>query len=304
MSLTYKILWVDDNPTTVASKVNQIKLFLQDEGFNPKITQLETGAKINAYLSDPLLDLIITDYRIHPNLTGKQLAERIRQLDVMVDIILYSQVAGTDLYQEVGTLDGVYISHRDGLEEKIKDVIRNTIRRTHRVDNMRGIVISEAIDIENQIEEIIVHCYHMREKALAEELLNGDGCSEFGQKISFLNSLLKATEKELNTVVNSAGSKSQRSKAEELLKQLSGLYGATKKLTTEVCELRNMLAHVECEIDEKGIPFLKRLKSGYQDVKIDSAQCKAARQVLMKHASNLRDVKGFISRWHEYKKGG
>jgi CheY-like chemotaxis protein len=300
MSLTYKILWVDDNPTTVASKVNQIKLFLQDEGFNPKITQLETGTKIDAYLSDPLLDLIITDYRIHPRLTGKQLAERIRQLDVMVDIILYSQVTGTDLYAEVGTLDGVYISHRDGLEDKIKDVIRNTIRRTHRVDNMRGIVISEAIDIENQIEEIIVHCYHMREKALAEELLNGNGCSEFGQKISFLNSLLKATEKELNGTVNGKHSKSRKDQAQLLLAELRPLHEAAKKLAKDVCELRNMLAHVECEIDDNGVPILRRLKSGYQDVRIDSDQCKTARRLLMKHASNLCGIKDFISKWHGY----
>lgn len=300
MSLSYTILWVDDNPKTVASKVNQISLFLKEEGFKPKITQLENGSGITPHLRDPLLDLIITDYSIHPRLNGKQLAERIRRSESMVDIILYSQRPGTDLYKEVGTLDGVYISHRDGLEDKIKDVIKNTIRRTHRVSNMRGIVISEAIDIENQIEDIILRWYRTRERELAEELLNGDGCSEFAQKISFLNSLLKAAEKELNGTINGRSGKSRKEQAQVLSSELGPLREAAKKLAKDVCEPRNMLAHVECEIDNKGVPILKRLKSGYQDVRIDSEQCKAARQLLMKHAANLCGIKEFIPKWHEY----
>ncbi len=188
MSLNYKILWIDDNPRTVKSKESQIEGFLKEQGFRPEITLIENGQDIDRYLDDPLLDLIVTDYYIHDQLDGKQLAEKIRESDKMVEIILYSQKEGTDLYEEVGTLDGVYISNREGLEDKIKDVIRITIRRTQNVSNMRGIVISEGIDIENQIEDIILYYYDSRERILAEELLSGEGCNEFGQKISFLNS--------------------------------------------------------------------------------------------------------------------
>ena len=78
MSLNYKILWIDDNPKTIASKEKQIKAFLEEQGFRADITIIENGKGIDAYLSDPLLDLIITDYRIHDDLNGKQLAEGIR----------------------------------------------------------------------------------------------------------------------------------------------------------------------------------------------------------------------------------
>ncbi|MCK4793999.1 MAG: response regulator [Desulfobacteraceae bacterium] len=293
MSLSYKILWIDDNPTTVRSKIGQIKTFLEEQGFKSVIDVIESGNDIESYLLDPLLDLIVTDYKIHDDLNGKELAERIRESDAMVDIILYSQVAGTDLYKEVGTLDGVYISNRQGLEDKIKEVIEITIRRTQRVSNMRGIVISEAIDIENQIEDIILSYYDTREKELAKELLSGDGCNELGPKIRFLNSTLKNI---VASIKNSADATEKK-----MLQNIELLLSIAKKLENEVCKPRNMLAHVEHTIDNNTI-FLKSLKSGYEDIKIDTGCCQKMRQSFMKHASNLDQIKSFLSKWHEYKK--
>lgn len=293
MSLNYKILCVDDNPRTIKSKLNQVEKFLEGEGFRPKITLIENGQDIDKYLDDPLLDLIVTDYYIHDELNGKQLAERIRGLDKMVEIILYSQRAGTDLYREVGTLDGVYVSNREGLEEKIKDVIKITIRRTQNVSNMRGIVISEAIDIENQIEDIILVYYDTREKELAKELLSGDGCNELGPKIRFLNSMLK-------DIIASIKSSDQATE-KKMQQEIELLLSTAKKLENEVCKPRNMLSHVEHTIDNNTI-FLKSLKSGYEDIKIDTGCCQRMRQSFMKHASNLDQIKSFLSKWHEYKK--
>lgn len=293
MSLTYKTLWIDDNPRTIESKVEQIKGFLEKQGFRSEISVIESGQTIEKYLSDPLLDLIITDYNIHDDLNGRQLAENIRNSDAMVDIILYSQVAGTDLYREVGALDGVYISNREGLENKIKEVIEITIRRTQRVSNMRGIVISEAIDIENQIEDIILSYYDTREKELAKVLLSGDGCNELGPKIRFLNTMLK----DIIASIKSSDKATEKKMQEEIELLLS----TAKKLENEVCKPRNMLVHVEHTIDNNTI-FLKSLKSGYEDIKIDTACCQKMRQSFMKHESNLDQIKSFLSKWHEIKK--
>ena len=293
MSLNYKILWIDDNPTTINSKKRQIETFLEEQGFRAKIDVIENGDDIENHLSDPLLDLIVTDYKIHDDMNGKQLAEKIRELDAMVDIILYSQIANTDLYAEVGTLDGVYISNRQGLEGKIKEVIEITIRRTQRVSNMRGIVISEAIDIENQIEDIILSYYDAREKELAKALLSGDGCNELGPKIRFLNSTLKDIIESIKISTQAAEKK--------MLQDVESLHGTAKKLQNEVCKPRNMLAHVEHIVNNNTV-FLKSLKSGYEDIQIDSSRCKKMRQLFMKHAANLDKIKTFLFEWHEIKK--
>lgn len=300
MSLNYKILCIDDNPRTIKSKLNQVEQFLKEEGFRPEITLIENGQDIDKYLDDPLLDLIVTDYYIRDELNGKQLAENIRGSEKMVEIILYSQKEGTDLYKEVGALDGVYISNREGLEDKIKDVIKITIRRTQNVSNMRGIVISEAIDIENQIEDIILAYYDTKEKELAQELLSGEGCNELSPKIQFLKDVLNMMVAELNEDIKS-GDEDKKNKAKEMLKILEPLHSIAKKLKSEVCMPRNMLAHVEHVIDGGKI-YLKALKGGYDDILIDSEQCKDIRQSIMKHASNLNNIKAFVPKWHEYKK--
>jgi len=294
MSLNYKILCVDDNPRTIKSKLNQVGKFLEGEGFRPKIALIENGQDIDKYLDDPLLDLIVTDYYIHDELNGKQLAERIRGLDKMVEIILYSQRAGTDLYREVGTLDGVYVSNREGLEEKIKDVIKITIRRTQNVSNMRGIVISEGIDIENQVEEIIVK-YFDDKGDLAKKVLEKEGVCDFGKKIAFLNSILKKIVKDYNKKI---GVEKKTGAKEEIRKRISTvqpLYGIAKTLAEEVMKPRNMLAHVEQEMGPDNVPYLRSLQKGYEEINADSEWYKKTRKDLQKHSENLTFILKFIS---------
>jgi CheY-like chemotaxis protein len=301
MSLNYKILWIDDNPRTIKSKESQIEGFLKEQGFRPEITLLENGQDIDRYLDDPLLDLIVTDYYIHDQLDGKRLAEKIRELDKMVEIILYSQKEGTDLYEEVGTLDGVYISNREGLEDKIKDVIRITIRRTQNVSNMRGIVISEGIDIENQIEETIMF-YFQDEKDLAQKILDMRNTCDFGKKIAFLHSILNKVNKYLNKIIADPSlSSAIRGECKQYIPEFTPLRNMCKKLPKEVMEPRNILAHVEYVLNQDNKPFLKSLEKGYEAIVIDSQWCKEKRVALNEHRQNLEKVKDFIKAWNVFR---
>jgi CheY-like chemotaxis protein len=299
MSLDYKVLWIDDNPKTIKSKRNQIEDFLKGEGFRPQIILIENGQDIDRYLDDPLLDLIVTDYYIHEQLDGKQLTEKIRSSEKMIEIILYSQKEGTDLYQEVGALDGVYISNREGLEGKIKDVVRATIRRTQNVSNMRGIVISEAIDVENQIEKIILD-YFKGEEDLATKVLKARMSCDFGKKISFLNSILKkinklSQDKKDNTALEAA----KRQTFRDFFETLAPLRDKCKKLCEDVMKPRNMLAHVELGMKDSKKPFLRSLEKGYSEIVIDNQWCKDTRIRLKEHSSNLNEIDSFITQWRK-----
>lgn len=294
MSLDYKILCVDDNPKLVKSKLKHIDQFLEEEGFRPTIKLIEDGKLIDKYLNDPLLDLIVTDYNIHDDLNGKQLAEKVRQSGAIVDIILYSQQKRTDLYDEVGTLDGVYISNRDGLEDKIKDVIRTTIRRTQNINNMRGIVISEAIDIENQVKEIILS-YFRKEKDLAERVLEYELC-DFGKKIFFLNAIMKKILKYLSR--KSSDTKldlSIRKGWEAKRSEVHAFRAVCKRLADEVMKPRNILAHVAHEVDEDNRQYLQSMTKDCEEIRIDSDWCKDKRKHLAEHVENLERLLSFIN---------
>ena len=280
MSLNYKILWIDDNPRTIKSKKSQVEEFLKEEGFRPEITLIENSQDIVQYLNDPLLDLIVTDYYIHNQLDGKQLAEKIRGSEKLVEIILYSQKAGTDLYEEVGALDGVYISNREDLEDKIKDVIKITIRRTQNVSNMRGIVISEAIDIENQIEEIIVS-YFAEKGDVIKKALKRDNF-DFGKKVMLLGSIAKKLRVNLN-------------KNQKGFEQIADL---VTTLCKDVVWTRNVLSHVKHSIDENGQPILTSdIKSpdGDKTIMVNAEWYKETRRKLSAHTENLKAFMNFLA---------
>jgi CheY-like chemotaxis protein len=279
MSLNYKILCIDDNPRTIKSKLNQVEQFLKEEGFRPEITLIENDQDIDKYLDDPLLDLIVTDYYIRDELNGKQLAENIRGSEKMVEIILYSQKEGTDLYKEVGALDGVYISNREGLEDKIKDVIKITIRRTQNVSNMRGIVISEAIDIENHVEEIIISYFADKGDIVRKALERSN--FDFGKKVMILGSIAKKLRSNLN-------------KDQKGFEKIADL---VKSLCKDVVWTRNVLSHVKHKTDQNGQHILTSdIKSpdGTDTITINTEWYKETRKKLRMHSENLKAFADFI----------
>ncbi len=303
MSLKYTILWVEDNPKTVTSKINQIKTYLEDEGFDLNIILIENGNEIEQSLNIPQLDLIVTDYNIHDDLNGKQLSEKIRRLDYMTDIILYSQQQGIDLYNEVGTLDGVYISNRDTLEEKVKEVIKNTIRRTQNINNMRGIVISEAIDIERQIEAIITTFFGDKGDLVSERVL-GVNIFDFNNKISLVNAVLKTIINRCVSMLQAPGS--DRTLVNSQKRQAENFKNTAKALFREVGWPRNVLAHTEQSIADDGkmslTSTLKNPDGQIETITVDSSWCKETRKLLQKHSKNLEQVFEFVRNWHEFDK--
>jgi hypothetical protein len=300
--LKYKALWIDDTIDSAETKAVGIKEFLAEEGFVFEPIIRENARGINTYLNDPDLDIVITDYNLARG-TAEKLIPKIRQAHRYIEIVLYSENPPRKFREVLGKFEGVYGCVRSNVETTIRNVIKSTIRRTQHVSNMRGIVISEAIDIENQIEGIILSYYKKREKILAKELLGGDGCNELGPKIKYLKDvILKGIIVELNNDI-STGNENKKNAAKELLKKLEPLSNIAKDLYKDVCMTRNMLAHVEHVINGSVI-CLKAIKGGYEDILIDTNKCKDIRQSLMKHATNLNNIEEFIPKWHEYKKTG
>lgn len=288
--LKYKALWIDDSTESRDAKIEGIGEFLIEEGFAFKPIPKEDAEDIEKHLNDPELDIIITDFN---GINVEKLIKKVHSLPKYIDLVLYSENPPPEFYEVARSVPGIYPCTREDVEDTIKKVIQSTIRRTQNVTNMRGIIISEAIDIENQIEDIILSYYDTREKELAKVLLSGDGCNELGPKIRFLNSMLKG-------IIASIKSSDQAAE-KEMQQEIELLFSTAKKLENEVCKPRDMLAHVEHTIENNTV-FLKSLKTGYENIKIDSARCKEMRKSFMKHASNLNQIKDFLSKWHENKK--
>jgi len=192
------------------------------------------------------------------------------------------------------SFQGIYGCTRADVEDTIISVIQSTIRRTQNVNNMRGIVISEGIDIENQVEEIIV-LYFDDKGDLAKKVLEKEGVCDFGKKIAFLNSILKKIVKDYNRKISTEKDTVFKDKLGTQKDMLQSLYNIAKKLSDEVMKPRNVLAHVEQKVGDDNVPYLKSMYKEYEDIKANSEWYKNTRKDLHKHSENLTSILKFIS---------
>ncbi len=294
MKLAYNILWIDDVQSWVKSMGKIISSHLDELGFKLNIDWHKDGKNIEKALKNPEIDLIAVDYKL-PGINGDALISKIRGLDNFIEIVFYSMAINP--VEVIGVMDGVYHAKREDAEGVLKKVIDVTLRTSQDINNMRGLVIAETIDIETQIEELIVQFFREKGTVVQNRVLDKDGPFDFKKKVDFLNSILKYIKKTHNMKAQQLiqdKKKDQADKLTEKVKLIESLKTKASKLEEEVVKPRNMLAHVETKIDVDGKHFIKSMKPGYSDIKCTQDWCKKMRSDLIKHSENLNEISKHI----------
>jgi CheY-like chemotaxis protein len=286
MKLDYNILWIDDTPKWVESIESPLKEHFDDLGYRLRITLEKNGANIVEAIKNPELDLIIVDFQL-PKVTGKDLIETIRKKHVLVEIVFYSQ-AGNPKDKFDTPPDGVYFTSREDAEERITAVIDLTLKKAQDINNIRGLVIAETIDIEAKLGDVLVRCFGDRGTLFRERLLDPDmALFDFGKKEKLLQGILKDKITELNKQIAERKGSEKDQKLVTALKELKAVY---KSFPDEVIHPRNTMAHVETDWDENGTCILKSRVKGHRPICVDHEWCTKARKDLIKHMANLEQI--------------
>ncbi|MCK5606731.1 hypothetical protein KAR91_32815, partial [Candidatus Pacearchaeota archaeon] len=189
MRLRYTILWVDDREDAIEPIKDYVEVYLDSLGFELITIYRPNGTNIKSTLKKHNIDLIAMDFNLG-HTKGDVLLTRIRENDKYVEAVLYSQDAGT-LKDKGQGLDGIYRAHRRDIKKVIQRVIDRTVKKSQDLHIIRGMVIAEALDIENRIDSIIESTFKRNRKHFRTSITE-KGFLEFGQKIRLLQSLLKA----------------------------------------------------------------------------------------------------------------
>ena len=301
MKLDYNILWFEDDAEWFAVANSRIEDFLNDLGFKLKTTNRDRGDDLDSLLTkinnrQVDVNLILIDFKLAGSENGKQLIDKIRNQDLLSEIVFYSQSA--DVRAQVENPEGAFFSKRDDLVDKAKSVIGLTIKKAQDINNVRGLVIAETSEIERRLLNNVQKMTERGDSAkvrtkkneLHAKVLDNrkDRLDEFarlnpeanhdkvcisldhGEKLSAVNRLIKAELKE--------GANQLFTEHKESL----------TKYREEVIEIRNILAHVEESIDpETGRKALKSLAPGAGQVILTEEKCIQIRKNLMKHAESL-----------------
>lgn len=159
MNLFLNILWFDDAPGFFDSlDVEPFKREVVSWGFDTNIELVTTADEFMKRKPWAQYDLIVVDYNLgRDDIHGEDFIRRIREQQVFTEIIFYTATASSALWDAIQKrqLEGVFVSDKQGILQKLERVARQSIHKVLDLNNMRGIVMAEVGDIDQIIDSIV-----------------------------------------------------------------------------------------------------------------------------------------------------
>ncbi len=293
MKLKYKILWIEDEPDSIERPKSQIQRYLEDDygfecndedivikdydEFDDEYVYEEQGQKrVKDSIKD--FDLLLVDFNLGAKeQTGDKLIEVIRE-GIYSEILFYSsELQSINEKLNNHFIDGVFTSDREHLEDKIKKLIKVTIKKVQDVNNLRGLIMAEVAELDIIKEEIILKASSkITNKELEKYTLKNiksSGESNHKKAQQHLNNIDTITFASLFEQIGFVDSNKKARTLGEALDKLNITEPVTKDTFTKpyidnILDKRNKLAHIkECDgLDEEGnsckviggIPFTEK----------------------------------------------
>lgn len=193
MRLDFNVLWVDDQPDSVAAQITSIRLKMASEGFEFKPRQCTTIAQMEKAISEDVftdeIDLILVDWDLGNNEHGEDAIERIRQIVQYKDVVFYSGQASVVELREKAyekQLEGVYCAGRADLVDEVIGVFESLVKKVLDLDHTRGIVMGATSDIDHMVNTCLT---------LAHGKLDDAG------KAVFIQEAMKRVEEQVANIV-------------------------------------------------------------------------------------------------------
>jgi DNA-binding NarL/FixJ family response regulator len=333
MKLKYKILWFEDSDSAYGTLKNYVEDYLKGHEFVPEIYRFSNDDDgINTILAKADFDLILMDFNLD-GVRGDEVIENIRNQELLTEVVFYSSTSTREIRKSIADkgIDGVYCTSREivEFEEKVIKVINNTIKKVQDVNNMRGLVIAEVIDLEIKIKEMLQQFfvitsgdkYNLKQqkvysgvgdkklKSNQEEMefintIDGLKFQDLLDRNYFLTSMnlfhalqdtLKQDISEMNTIIN--GGKIDSDAKHHLESKRTALQNMKLELNSfevEIIKLRNILAHAKEKFTKEGIPYLESLGKNDEKTEFTNEKYIEIRKSIKKHSDNLHNIVQFF----------
>jgi len=268
MTLSYKILWIEDTPKAVRAKKRIIKHYLENEkGYTCEIKEIDNFNSFEqdiGYVKTSNYDLLLVDLDLgsedeHHN--GNDIIKRIRDENIYTEIIFYSSQ-----YENLMSIitnpfiEGIFTSERDMLDTKVKKIIDVTIKKVQDVNNLRGLIMAEVAELDLIKEEIIQKA---SEKVPSKSLerytlkkIKSSGQSSKSQAERHIENISEVTFNSLFQKIGFIDSNKKAMAIGEALDKLNITEPVTKATFTQpyidnILDKRNKFAHIkECERED------------------------------------------------------
>ncbi|WP_298691789.1 response regulator [uncultured Sulfuricurvum sp.] len=304
MQIEYKILWLDDQIDSFIDDeyVDEIRTYLENEGFEAIVHTTNTATDFFSQLDDSY-DLILTDYHMG-EMNGDKVVAKIRnESKIFAEILFYT--ARADL-QDIIKLDRISFletsssgtTHENAVVEKIKKLIDLTLQKFHDIVVMRGMIMNETSDMDNQkltmIQQFIKKYEIEKTRDLKVEIL--EQISQlFSDKLKYVDGDWKTKDNGFKELMKDNFVFSADYKIKTLAWILNELNEKdfSSEYQDEIIKIRNKFAHAKLEEDRdaEGKVIRKYFKHAEDGITFDAELCKNIRKNIQKHKANLNNLK-------------
>jgi CheY-like chemotaxis protein len=288
MNLKYNIVWFEDSTDYIKALTPFIVDYLKELGFSANITTRATAEGSLELVTQKDPDLMLVDFILEGNTKGDEIVQKIVQNELFVDVIFYAKDEG--FRDQVHKLEGVFFTDRANLRYKIPKIINLTIKKQQDVNNLRGIIIAEIIDLERKMETFLAEYFGSGDEtkqSVFERLYdyNNRGSLTASHKFEMTNSVLNKVIHKMSKELEEA---SIQGPTDQTLR--AGMEGvqAKKRIFDEVqklLQLRDIMAHWE-ELQGQKNTLLCRNAEG-DPIRVDEEYCKQKRKELIIQSENL-----------------
>ena len=182
MRIDYNVLWFENETRWLNPTKKNLSNFLDDYGFRLDVTEEKDDTNLEKIIDDIKnniidIDVIFMDYKLAKEQKGDSFIKAIREKELFTEIIFYSMEPNIKaiIEESVGSVEGIYYSTRGNFLDKVKTVIKHTIKKVQEVNSMRGLIMSAVSDLDEKMFNIIEN------SILSTKIANG---VEIGKTIS------------------------------------------------------------------------------------------------------------------------
>ena len=294
--MEYNILWFEDSDDYVESLKPRLEEFIEGFEFKPNFTIVPNGSNLPELLSNNSFDVILMDFNLDVESgndgNGGLLINMIRDRGVYIEILFYSAQSGFRKHIDP-YIDGVFFADRGELFEKSQIVINLTIKKSQDINNLRGLVIAESIDIESKMDEILMSYFGADDEkdAVFRKIVDHHfNVISFKNKYDFINKIcnerLKRLEEKNSDVGGDRNLKGEIDNLKQLKKEI-------KRIDDEIINVRNTLAHAE-EVPEKKNTLVSKINKTEKEITINDNWCKETRKDIRRQSENLGRLLSYI----------
>ncbi len=162
MRIDYNVLWFENESTWLNPTKKNLFNFLDDYGFRLDVTEEKDNTNLEKIIDDIKnniidIDVIFMDYKLAKEQKGDAFIKAIREKELFTEIVFYSMEPNIKsiIEESVGSVEGIYYSTRTNFLDKVKTVIKHTIKKVQEVNSMRGLIMSAVSDLDEKMFSII-----------------------------------------------------------------------------------------------------------------------------------------------------